>query len=183
MSKMNAYLLQENIRLRGYVTVPWLQTEYKLKYGDARNIVELMVQRGWIAPEAIGIKYFVLKENLNLRKLRREEVGGLVADVTTDSSAALLCIKNADGAGATLSEIESAVQGEDDTQAALKILHEHNLISFSNDRYFSNVSRETIDIIADVAQEKNPGPFRKMFTERNDNYEHLKKRFDVLFDD
>ena len=182
MSTINIYLIQEKIKLMPYITVPWLQAEYNMDYINAKELMDFLVRRGWVEEQPVGIKYFVIKNNLCLRRLVREEVAGLVEDITSDFSAALFCIKNSNGEGATFSEIEIAVQGEDDAEKAIMLLEKHRLIQLVNNRYFSTVSRETI-VITDVSQEKNPGPFRRMFTDKTDDCSQLEKKFNVLFDD
>ena len=75
MCNINAYLIQERFKQLKNVTIPWIQKEYNLSYKEAKEFLTLLQRRGWVKTSPVGIKYPILKNNLNLRKIVREEVG------------------------------------------------------------------------------------------------------------
>lgn len=181
MRETNGLQIQEELKMQKFVTVPWLQLEYDLTYLEAKEFLRNLIERGWVDATPKGIRYSVQKKRLCLRKLRREEVDGLLADMTHDCVLALACISNQKGAGATLDELERTVHGDDDTQAAIRILTKHKLIYQAEEMFFLMVSRKTAQVLENVEAEKRRLIMRRKFGEDKDT--ELKKMFDVLFED
>ena len=183
MCNINAYLIQEKIKQMEYVTVPWIQLEYRLDYRGARGFLDILQKRGWVDPLPEGIKYPVIPINLQLRKISREEVDGLIEDITDDCVEVLTRIQVNAPNGTPYSDIEMTVRDEDDTQTALRILNDHKLIYFVNDLYFAIVSNKTIDILSDVANEKRISQISRKRAQQNPEQNRLQKLFDSLFED
>lgn len=180
MECVNAYLIQEKIRNQRYVTVPWIQKEYGLGYKEAVEFLRLLKNRGWVAPLPVGVQFPVVKGNLCLRKLARNEVDGLIEDITVDCVTALECIQKKEG-GASYQDVHSAVRGDDDTDDALKILKEHQLIHRINELYFTTVSRKTVEILAAVVQGKRRSIAARRATGKAEDIGALRRLFDPLF--
>lgn len=183
MCSVNAYLIQEKIKQLEYVTVPWIQKEYGLNYREAKEFLSFLHRRGWIESHATGFEYLVIQNNLQLRKIVREEVDGLIEDITFDCIDALTCIQKRSACGASYSEIEAAVRGDDDTKDALKILNDHKLICLFQEMYFATVSKRTIEVLSDVVSEKRKNEVYGKLSGNAENNKQLEKMFEVLFDD
>lgn len=183
MCSVNAYLIQDKIKQLEHVTVPWIQKEYGLDYKEAKEFLTFLQRRGWIESHPIGIEYLVIHNNLQLRRIVREEVDGLVEDITSDCIAALTCMQKRSTCGASYSEIEAAVRGDDDTKDAIKILNNHKLICLFQEMYFTTVSKRTIGVLSDVVSEKRKNEANKRLSGKVENNKQLGKLFDVLFDD
>ena len=181
MREVNAMQIQEELRLQRYVTIPWLQVEYDLSYTEAKEFLRQLILRGWVEPNPKGIRYGVQKKKLCLRKIQRDEVDGLIADLNNDCVLALTCLDKQ--SGGTLEDLEGAVRGDDDTEAAIRILTKHKLIYQAEDMYFLMVSKKTVQVISDVEAEKRRSVMRRKLLESKDKDDVLKKMFDVLFED
>ena len=169
---VNAYLIQETIRQKEYVTVPWVQRTYGLDYKDAVNFITLLQRRGWVESTPRGIRHPVKKGCFFLRKIARNEVDGLIEDITLDCVAALTCIQKK----------VAGVQGVSDTEEAVKILNEHNLIYLVNDLYFVTVSQETVSVLSQVVNRKRRMEANRRMSGKSDSNGVLIHLFDVLFE-
>lgn len=183
MRKTNALLIQETLKQRKYISIPWLQLEYDLTYLEAREFLKQMILRGWVASEPTGIHYSVRRKQLCLRKIRRDEVDGLYNDLTADSILALTCIEKQAGTGANFQDLERAVRGEDDTEAALQILNKHKLIYQADDLYFLAISKQAAQVLWAVDMEKRKSAIRRKMSDSAEIEEKIKKLFNALFDD
>lgn len=184
MDKMNALKIQEILKKKDSISVPWIQRTFSFDYKDAKEFLCLLIRRGWVESQTPGVDYAVLKENLCLRKLDCDEVDWLIEDMTADCANALLCMQgDAEEIGATFSEIEEEVHGKDDTHAAIKILTEHKLIYKAGDRYYPAVSKQTVHVLENVANAKRQAEMRRRITGKEDLNKSLRELFDVLFED
>ncbi len=179
MTKVNAYTIQEKIRKESYISVPWIQRKFALSYKDAVNFLNLLIKRGWIAGEAEGIRYAVHEENLKLRKIRRDEIDIIIADITLDCIPGLLCILRHVADGATYEEMREAIRGEEDTEKTIGILRKNNLIYEFDGVYFSCISNKTFKVLVDVVKHKRE--IGESQCERPDEVEKMRKLFDPLF--
>lgn len=185
MDQVNAYLIQEKIKRKRYVSVPWIQQEYGLHYGEAKAFLTHLKNRGWIAPATTGIRYFVNRKRLFLRKLDRDEVDGLIEDINMDCVAALKCMQKADGSGALRMEIADAIRDEDDTNEVIEILNRHRLVYQEAEMFFLRVSRKTVEVLEKVVRRKHRNAASRRFLEEDDEGcdDSCKELFDVLFED
>lgn len=184
MYNTNAYLMQEKIKQKGHVTVPWLQSEYDFDYKEAKEILAYMIERGWLKAEPDGIKYEVIKSNCCLRRLVRNEVDGLIEDLGYDSASVILCIQSKEMHGATLDEIEQSVRcDEDETREIIDMLTEHRIIYKFNDLYFLTVSRKTVSVLCEVARGRHRNPFSGKSSGKSEDIRAIRNLFDELFDE
>jgi hypothetical protein len=182
MLQTNALQIQEDLKKQKFVTVPQLQQDYALTYSEAKEFLRLLILRGWVEPQGKGLQYNVQKKKLCLRKLQRQEVDGLIADITSDCIRALECLVDNAGLGATANDLEIAVRGDDDTQAAIRILTKHKLIFQNEEWYFLTVSEQTVKVLGRVDSEKRRSVLQRKLGSKDKEAE-LKKLFDPLFED
>ena len=183
MRQINALQIQEDLRNMKYVTIPQLQLTYGMSYGEAKEFVEQLQKRGWVSSETKDIRYTVYPKRLCLRRIRRDEVDGLYEDLTNDCILALTQMQKLEGEGAAFRDLERAVHGDDDTNAAIRILLKHKLIYQCEELYFLTVSRKTVDVLWSVDMEKRKTALRRKMSDSTDHDREIKKLFDVLFED
>ncbi len=183
MGEINAVMIQEELEGRCFVTVPWIQMKYGLDYTEAKAFLQHLIRRGWVEPNADGIQYPILHDNLCLRRLTRDEVDPLIANVTSDCVSALHRIQKNMGMGASYSELSSAVRGDDDITEAVKILTDHKLIYLWDNLYFTMVSKETVSVLAEMVRAKRHAEVGRRMADITENVKSIKSLFDVLFDD
>ena len=183
MNKINALVIQEILKKKDSVSVPWIQTEFSLDYKDAKEFLRHLMNRGWVETQTEGIEYAVIRQNLRLRKLERKEVDSLIEDMTNDCVSALQCIIDSeDSRGATMVQLIDEVKGHDDTREALEILTNHNLVYKVKDSYLSTVSNTTVQVLESVVKMKRHSDLRRRITGKDDEQASLRKLFDVLFE-
>ncbi len=184
MDQVNAYLIQEKIKHKRYVSVPWIQQEYGVNYGEAKEFLTRLKNRGWIAPVTTGIRYPVNRRRLFLRKLDHDEIDGLIEDINMDCVAALKCMQKADGCGALRMEIADAIRDEDDTNEVIEILNRHRLVHQEAEMFFLRVSKKTVEVLETVVRRKRRNAASRRLLEEDEEDEDLyKELFDVLFED
>jgi len=181
MSQVNALDIQEMLKNTDAISVPWIQSKYELSYHEAKAFLKQLIVRGWVKEEPNGIQYDVVKDNLCLRKIERLEVNKLIENITSDCVSALNCIQKKNATGASLGELISAVRGDDDTNAAIKILTDHRLIYCVAGNYFSRISQVTIKILSDVVKMKREREVNRRMSGKVVDDKDILKLFDELF--
>lgn len=175
MRRTNAYIIQEELKKAEFITVPQVQREYGLSYFEAKEFMEILMEKEWIKPASCG-KYSVIRENLRLYKITREDVPRIIEIASFNTAMLLRQLRNKNGVGEAF---RGAGHGRT-TEKGLKILEKHKLIYKIGDLYYLAVSRKTVDVIMDVA-------FRKECDKNEDeypsDYESLVRLFGVLLDD
>ena len=66
MEKINVYQFQQTIAQRQYVSVAWLQQDFRLPYAQARKCLQWLQDAGWVGETEGGTQFPVLQENLQL---------------------------------------------------------------------------------------------------------------------
>ncbi len=184
MSKLNAYMIQEMLKSSERISVPRIQLDFRLNYREAKEFVGYLQRRGWIEEESDADGYQILPENMHLRRIERSEVRALIDNITFDCIEALKCMRKLSlSTGADFSALESAVQGDDDTDCALGVLMTHRLCFKVKDLYFSAVSAKTIEVLCNVVKAKREYKVDMLISGENGARARLEKMFDVLFDD
>ena len=178
MAQINALSIQENLRGRELVTIPWLQREYELSYPEAKEFIRRLIRWGWVESTPQGIWYLVDARNLRLRKLRREEADPLLEVLEGDCISALRCIQLHTPEGADFDDISDAVHDDDDAQVALQTLMERDLVYKANERYFSCLPQKTIKILVEAGQRKRRAGYRG-----GEDTAAIKRLLDELFDE
>lgn len=182
MEKMNALTIQEILKKKDSVSIPWIQTAFSLDYKDAKEFLCMLMKRGWVEKETQGVEFAVLKKNLRLRKLTPDEVDPLIEDLTTDCATVLKCIVDED-IGATFEEIEDEVHGQEDTRTAIEILTKHNLIYKAGDYYLTAVSRRTVTVLENVVRGMRQSELKRRISGKEDGKAFIWEMFAVLFDE
>ena len=180
MTQVNALDIQDVLKKVDCISVPWIQSKYKLSYDEAKSFLKQLIARGWVEKEPNGIQYNVVKTHLCLRKIERAEVNKLIEDITSDCISALDCIQK-NVSGASVDELTSAVCGRDDTNTAIEILTTHMLIYSVDGNYFSRVSRMTIKVLSDVVKMKREREMNRMISGKVKDDKDIIKLFDELF--
>ena len=183
MRKTNALLIQEDMKQLKFVTVPQLQREYDLTYTEAKEFLQQLILRGWVKPEAEGVRYSVQRKHLCLRKIQRCEVDVLFEEMTNDCVSALNHMEKQKGQGVTQAELERIVRGDEDTESAIELLLKHKLIYQAEELYFLTVSKKTVEVLWTVELEKKRSVMRRKMSDSKDKDEEIKKLFNVLFEE
>ncbi|MBE6687160.1 MAG: hypothetical protein E7591_08030 [Ruminococcaceae bacterium] len=182
MRKYNALIIQEKLRTREYITIPDIQLEFFLHYVHAKEFLEQLICRGWVANEPEGLKYPVLKSYMALRRIERSEVDTFIERITVDAATALMAVvKRSARGGASYKDIYKEVRGERDTREAVRLLIECRLIYKFNDRYFSCVSENTALILSALSRKKIDLDCDEDAPVTQDYYEVLRDLFEPLF--
>ncbi len=175
MTKINAYTICSRLRSCDTVSVPGIQKAYGLDYCQAREFLQQLIYRGWVSQCPSGIFYSVRKENLTLRRIHPSEKEALAADLTPDCGLAIACIHK--NGGADLEQLTDAVRGEEDTQEAISILLNKNLIYKHENMYFLCVSSRAADALEDIQDIKR----RNRLLNRDSGKDAIDKIFHKLF--
>lgn len=181
MKEMNAFQIQQKLTGVPCVSVPWIQREFGLTYGQAREFLAQLQLRGWAGKTVQGNRYPVYRENLRLRFLERGEVDGLIVDINHDCGCILRFLK--EGKNATFDELNELINDEEDTTEAIKILEKHRLVYLIDDVYFSCVSDKTADVMMAMARTKNRYHSLESMLEDADKMKKMREFFDALFAD
>ena len=179
MKKTNAYLIQRALKLEDYISIPWLMMDYELGYSQAKRLLSMLMKRGWIERSPINNKYKVNKENLKLRKIRKDEADDLYELMTLQCARAINAVKKKDGA--TYEEISHEVHGTMSTKSAVNALVEYKIIYLFEDKYFLCVSSLAAQVLYDVAYAKYDMSDKHSSDSIFEELE-IKKKFGVLFE-
>ena len=183
MNKIDAYIIQQELKKIDFVSVPWIQMTYNLDYRLAKMFLNCLISNEWIGKVADGNKYPVLKDNLCLRKISKFEVEMLCKENTLSSVRVLKTIRNKPGITESMMLTEMRGESEEKLRKAIEILMKHRLVYACDDRYYVCISKKTIDVLAEVVNEicfltiDDSGEFNRK------EFEVLIKKFDVLFDE
>lgn len=150
MEKINVYQFQQTIAQRQHVSVAWLQQDFRLPYSQARKCLQWLQDAGWVGETEGGTQFPVLRENLQLRYMRRDEVDVLIRRYSRDCSNVFAAIMKSNGCGATLEEIEHFVRDPKDTAVALSFLLGQKMIFYYRQRFYSCISRKSVEILASM---------------------------------
>lgn len=180
MEKFNIYNIHNRILQQDSVSVPWIQKEYGLSFDEALSFLEQLKYRGWIGEGASGISYKVLRENMKLRKIRREEVDILYEKIEDRLVTALNHIINKDGA--TVGSMKLALFDSGEEEEVLNILQILQLVYQYNDCYFSCVSQRTAEVLQRVCRAKRENERKSRIGIMRDDAE-VKKEFEALFEE
>ena len=140
MSQRNAWAIQETLKQQRQITLPWVQYTFQVPYSAAVWMMEQLELRGWIEPAGDGRNWRVNPQALFLRRLKKTECAALLEHLTMDCVSALDCLRKAQGKPVTAQMIEAAVRGHSDTEEALRVLAELNLIYFRKEYGFATIS-------------------------------------------
>lgn len=183
MRKINAFLIQERLKSEEFVTVPWIQREYALNYKDAKCFLDILIKRKWVEAEPKGMQHKIIHENLHLRKLERDEVEGIIEDISCEAIELLKIEEKDFNSVNSFNEKKLTAYDDDEIEEALEFLEEHRLIRIIDEECFVSVSRKTIDVLYEVARFKKRSRARNILSSEGAASDSLKKLFDVLFTD
>ncbi len=181
MHSANIFTIQKKLAAQSAVSIPWIQNEYGLSYSEAKAFLRRLAYRGWVKDEADGISYPIIKENLKLRAIRRDEVDKLIDVITPNCHSALACIGKNGAANMRL--IELNVSGiDDDAEIEIKTLLENDLIYEYGGKYYSCVSKKVISVLGEMTR-RTRLMIRSRTIHDEESREELKRLFDPLFDE
>ena len=183
MNDMELLAIQNRLRQEDSICIPQLQLDYGLTYRQAKLLLQGWIRLGWLSREVNGNLYAVQKENLRLRRIRREENEEIIEGMNEDTSNALGCIRDGGLSGATFDDISEEVRGDDDTEKALDFLLKQDLIYCYDEKYFLCVSARAVQILQEIASAKRMSDMTRRFSSRSDNPKSLQDIFDRLFED
>ena len=172
---INAMQLQKMLETEDVVSLAWLQRQLELGYGEARQLAELLIKRGWLGAETPS-GYKVEKQNLFLREVKKCEVGKFVDAFTSDCGQAVGALVEHQEEGLPFKPIEKEVRGESDTREALETLLRLRLIFQKDDLYFLRVSQKTVEVFKEMMVQKRLMERKEIMDRRK-----LMACFDVLF--
>lgn len=187
MNVENIFELQNILRQMEDVSTPWLQQELSLTYTEAKEMLTQLMLRGWVSKAVQGNRHKVLKENLNLRKIRRSEAQGLYENITADWIAAINCIQKK-SSGATLGEIRAAVREEEQVEQTVDALLNYGLIYCVDALYFSRIRKNDASALYQLQQVRRRSGARRSFLDEDDDEDEelenqLQEFFDGLFEE
>ena len=172
MNKLNGYMIQETIRQCDRISVPEIQLFFSLEYGDAKDLLNQMIFRGWVEPFPKGIFYKVQHKNLQLHYITKEDAVAIYSCVDGECTKILEKLKEKDGM--TITAVKYLVRDDDDAEPNLDVLMKLGLIYEHNGMFFKRVSNKTITVINRVCSKKtifrkndetNPTEIIKLFSE------------------
>ena len=183
MAQWNAVSLQEILRQKNAVSVPWIQQKFHLEYSNARALLTQLIQRGWVEAHPVGIDFAVQTGNLRLRKVRPEEVDKIIEQLDSDCASALECLQEKAGNGVTFSDLRKAVRGDEDTKKVMNTLLDLDLIYSYQSRLYPCLSSKAMNVLERVARAKNRSDFSRRLSGKNETLADLRKMFDPLFEE
>ena len=180
MEKINITELSGFLNENVHVSIPLLMKQYDLRYDEAKELMNCIIERGWVSEKPNGVEYEVFKEYLFLRKFKRHEIKEVCKDIDNDCAAVIdYLMKNY---WATYFDLVRVVHGDDDTKAAIKYLKEKNIIYENRRKYFLNIDKKTSETLINYVGEK----LRRTRHHRNSEMsieEEMEKMFNEIFGD
>ncbi len=155
--KLNMERMRELMAERKAVSIPWFQQELEIGYAQARELVEKLIQWGWLEEKPRGVEFAVRTERLEPRRLTRPEMEELIPRMNNDALRALGQIARRPGADAQW--VEQGVHGEDDTVKALEFLEEHGLIYRCGRRHYLQITPKAAALMVRIFENKPISPF------------------------
>lgn len=177
--KTNAFIIQENLKKKEYVTIPEIQCEYNLIYGEAKEFVEQLIARCWVNPVADGIKYYVKKDNLCLRKISPDEVDGFIDDITDGCVLLLNYIYRKSGVITLHSDLIDEFGDEESSEKVMDMLLKHKLIHLNGEYCLQRVSKRVVSALHEMSRRRR---IYERTSEKRDAKGRLRAVFNVLFD-
>lgn len=164
------------------VSVPQMQQKYGLSYREAVAIVKQLVAQGCLSKNADGILYTVIPDHLLFRRLEREEVDSLYADIDKIGAQILY------GLYARGSITEANVFCDEDNEEyeigiAFRKLERRRLIYRYEDAYFLRISRRAAKVLSDMGFAK-ANKKHWIFRRKRGKAEEMKikRMLDILFE-
>lgn len=178
--RLNGLVIQEALRAKPFVSIPWLQTTFGMGYSDARVLLTQLQKRGWVSRFPKGVEFRVQRRYLKLRRLEQSEVDDLIENFSEDCLNAMEC---ACEEGATFEEMERAVKGETDTKNTIAYLKRRRLIWEYDGMYFVSVSKLTVSVLKDlVNSKKRASSLKRLMAESGDDDDDYTLLFKPLFE-
>lgn len=136
--------LQNKLKEEGSCSVAQLMHWCGLTYPQAVELLQLLINRGWLEPRIRGMAYAVQPENLKLRKLQRSEAEKLYPQLTRRQVRVLSCI--ADGK-ADHDQMRKPLRSVLDLPEILQELIKWRLIYCYDERYYLCISRSEAKLL------------------------------------
>ncbi len=144
--------LEDALRKRDSVSVPWLQMEYGLTYAQARPLVSELVSMLILESEPDGLEFSVIHRNLLFRRLERNEFDPLYNDFAASDIRLLEAIvKNKKSTFDELAKMDRAKTVlSKSTAEKLQVFLEHKLVSEINGYYVPRISEFTVTVLGEI---------------------------------
>ena len=132
------------MRLGDYtqVSVPFLQELFDLDYKTARALAEELVRCNWLVPPEKGLSFSVVSEHVRGRRWEKEKINAVIPKLSRDDAAAIRLLS--ERFCASFEGLESAVQGNSDTEAAITHLTDFGLLYQHEDIFYAMADKETL---------------------------------------
>ena len=144
--------LEDALRKRDAVSVPWLQKEYGLTYAQARPLVSELVSMLILEGESDGLEFSVIHRNLVFRRLERNEFDPLYnAFVASDIRLLEAIVKNKKSTFEELAKRDrTKTMLSKSTSEKLQMFLEYRLISEINGYYVPRISEFTVEVLCEI---------------------------------
>lgn len=147
-----------DLKDRKTVSVPALQQQFDISYGDAHDLMDQLLRRGWVTRPERGVEYPVCRKKVRFRRMTDEEIDSAAKEVSGDCVNALRCLMRTGFSDFAL--MEKSVHGDDDTRQAIRELTKLGLIAKGCDEYYLLPDRGTVGrIITASRKNKRFSPF------------------------
>jgi hypothetical protein len=165
--------LRHLLRGRRQVSVPQLQQELSVSYGQSRALVTELVRWGWLEEQPVGIAYMVREENMEPRLLSRAEMESIYPKMSSDMVRALGQILNRPGADAEF--VEKGVHGMGDTEEALESLLDAEIIQQYGRGYYLRITTAAAELLLRILEDRPTLPFAARNREQMASWEQSVK--------
>lgn len=181
MKKINAYVIQENLRPKRFISIPDIQSEYELDYREASEFLQHLMLRNWVEKkEDLHRGYMIIRSNLRLRHISRAEVDELIEDIDHYCTAVLSSISRRGSRGASFDEVASDLKSATKTSVAMEILIKHYMIYEAGDQYFNCVSDKVVEALEKVAEARHMLAIKEQIDFSPEEREKLKRMLEKL---
>ena len=161
------------LRGRKQVSVPQLQQELAIPYGQSRALVAELIRWGWLAESPVGVEYAVRTDSMEPRLLSRLEMELLYPKLSGDMVRAMGQILNRPGADAEF--VEKGVHGMSDTEEALEALMDEGLIQQCGGGYYLKITTIAAELLIRILEDRPTLPFAARRREQTASWEQSVK--------
>lgn len=144
--------LEETLRDRASVSVPWLQLKYCMPYSEARPLISELAALLILESEPEGLEYTVINQNLVFRRLERDEFEPLYNSfVASDIRLLEIIVKNKKSTFDELINVDkSKSMLSKSTAEKLQAFLDHRLISEVNGYYIPRISEFAVTVLNEI---------------------------------
>ncbi|MBE6974072.1 MAG: hypothetical protein E7436_01080 [Ruminococcaceae bacterium] len=167
--RINMERMRSLLRGRQQVSVPQLQQELAIGYGQSRLLVAELVSCGWLEEVPAGVDFAVRQEFLEPRLLSRPEMEQLYPQMTADMVRAMERIMLRPGADVLW--IEQGVHGMEDTVEAINALLERDVITRCGGRHCLRITNAAAALLMRLLEDRPSMPFAARHREQTEAWQ------------